>query len=401
MIKRFRTHAVPLCSDLISMPLKPITQAIEDIREGKVVLLADDECRENEGDFVFAAEKCTPELVNLMMREGRGLICMPMTREDTRRLRLPQQVEDNQAHLATAFTVSIDAAKGITTGISASDRSHTILTACNPDCSATDLVRPGHIFPLEAQDGGVLFRPGHTEAAVDLARLAGLGAMGVICEILDDDGEPCRFPQLLEISDRLDLGLYTIRDLVEYRLQREPFVRKLESIRLPTAYGDFHLHVYRSGMNEGDDIHLALTCGCEHFDPNDTPLVRVHAEWSIGNIVRRLMMPDGSPLNHAMKRISREDKGALVFLRHTPDFHEIPSYLADSRLPHDIWTESNGEVKTLRDQDSYRGHGLGAQILKDLGIQKMRLLSNSDSTYHGIGHFGLEIVERIPLEPDA
>ena len=216
----------------------PIEEAIEQIRLGKPVILVDDDDRENEGDLVFAAEKCTPELVNTMMCYGRGLICQPMTQRDTRRLKLPQQVYSNEAHLQTAFTISIDATHGIGTGISASDRCKTILAACNPEAKADDMVRPGHIFPLECKEGGCLIRPGHTEASVDLARLAGLSPQAVICEVLNDTGEASKLPELFDLAETLGIGVYTIHDLVNYRLSKEPWIERQETVCLPTEYGE-------------------------------------------------------------------------------------------------------------------------------------------------------------------
>ena len=365
-----------------------------------MIILADDATRENEGDLVFAAEKSTAELVNMMSSDGRGLICMPMTRAWTQRLKLPQQVFNNEAHLKTAFTVSIDAARGITTGISASDRCQTILAACHEKAQPQDLVRPGHIFPLEARDGGCLVRPGHTEAAVDLARLAGLKPCAVICEILDKKGEPERLPGLLRLGRKLGIGVYTIRDLVEVQLRREPLVQRVSSVSLPTLYGHFHLHVYQSLLPRPEDqtdhdIHLALTHGKKRFNAKDEPLVRVHAEWSIDGILRRLSRPEGSRLNQAMRLISEQGNGAIVLLRQTPPLSSA-SLLKPPARPADIWTEK-GRLKSWGMTDPNMSIGLGAQILRDLGIRRMRLLSNSNSNFNGIGQFDLHIVSRQPI----
>ncbi len=381
------------------MTPSPITQAIQDIRAGRIIILVDDANRENEGDFVFAAEKCTPELINVMVSQGRGLICLPMTVDDTRRLSLPQQVQRNEAHLQTAFTVSIDAARGIGSGISASDRSQTVLTASHPLAQPGDLVRPGHIFPLAAKEGGVLVRPGHTEAGVDLARLAGLRPMAVICEVLNERGEAARLDELFKIAQKLGLRVYTIRDLVEYRLRKEPLIRKTASVKLPTQYGAFRLHVYETRLKAvpEEEVHLALTYGKHRFTPRDIPLVRVHSEWSIATIVRRFSHPEGSPLNLAMCRVAQERSGAIVFLRHTPQFTEAGSPFHPVPKPADLWME-NGALRTLGFKGTtMMGYGLGSQILRDLGIHRMRILSNSDVVFHGIGNFDLEIVERIPF----
>lgn len=369
-----------------------IKDAIEDIRSGRTIILIDDDDRENEGDFVFAAEKCTPELVNTMMSYGRGLICQPMTKKDTERLHLPQQVFHNEGQLKTAFTVSIDATDGITTGISASDRCKTILTAADPNSNVSSLVRPGHIFPLEARDGGCLERPGHTEASVDLARLAGLKPQAVICEILNDQGEAMRLPELLKLGETLGVRVYTIRDLVQYRLEHEPAVQKVECVQLPTEYGEFQLHVYQSSYNQKEEVVLALTKGLDEKETNSIPLVRVHAEWSILNLINRLSNDCGSRLNVAMKMIADEPSGVILFLRHSPDSNDFGNQPGP-----DIWME-NGTMKTIGASNPNMGFGMGAQILRDLGIRKMRILSNSNMSFKGIGNFGLEILERIPLE---
>ena len=374
--------------------ISPIEEAIEDIRMGRMVILVDDDDRENEGDFVFAAEKCTPELLNTMMTFGRGLICQPMTEADTRRLQLPQQVFSNEAHLQTAFTISIDAAEGISTGISAADRCKTVLSACHSEAQPTDLVRPGHIFPLESRAGGVLTRPGHTEASTDLSVLAGLKPQAVICEVLNDQGDAMRLPELLEIGKELGMKVYTIRDLVNYRLRTEPAVEKIEKVQLPTEYGDFTLHVYRPRHGAENDIHLALTYGEEKFD-KEVPLVRVHAEWSIANLINRLSSDKGSRLNQAMQMIRNEGCGLALLLRHSPH-PPGESPFAEVDYPTDIWME-DGFVKTIGSMDPNTGYGMGAQILRDLGIKSMRLISNSEASFKGIGNYGLEIVEKVPL----
>jgi 3,4-dihydroxy 2-butanone 4-phosphate synthase / GTP cyclohydrolase II len=371
-----------------------ILDAIEDIRQGRMIILVDDDDRENEGDFVFSAEKCTPELINLMMSYGRGLICQPMTAADTQKLQLPQQVFHNEDHLKTAFTVSIDAAHGITTGISASDRCRTVLSACNKNARPSDLVRPGHIFPLEAREGGVLTRPGHTEASVDLAILAGLRPQAVICEVLNDRGEAMRMPELEKLSEALGLNVYTIRDLVNHRLKTESAITKIETVKMPTLYGEFDCHVYRPCHGHVNDVYLALTLGHDQF-AEGTPLVRVHAEWSVVNLIGRLSHECGSRLNVAMKAVSESGCGVILFLRHSPDPY-ASSPFALGEYPADIW-EEDGILHTIGSMDPNTGYGLGAQILRDLGVRKMRLLSNSGVSFKGIGNYDLEIVERLPL----
>jgi len=378
--------------------ISPITDAIESIRKGHMIILVDDDDRENEGDFVFAAEKCTPELLNTMMSYGRGLICQPMTSEDTRRLQLPQQVFSNEAHLQTAFTISIDAADGISTGISAADRCKTVLTACHAESRPADLVRPGHIFPLEAREGGVLSRPGHTEASVDLAKLAGLRPQAVICEVLNDRGDAMRLSELLELGAALDIKVYTIRDLVDHRLRTEPAVIKVEQVQLPTEYGDFTLHVYQPRHGLENDIHLALTFGQDRFH-KEVPLVRVHAEWSIANLINRLSHDEGSRLNRAMKMICESGCGLVLLLRHSPH-PPLNSPFGDVNYPTDIWMDQ-GQIKTIGFMDTNTGYGMGAQILRDLGVQSMRLISNSPASFKGIGNYGLEIVEKVPMKWNA
>ena len=374
---------------------QPIQKAIEEIAAGKMIILVDDDDRENEGDFVFAAEKCTPDLINVMLSYGKGLICQPMTGEATRKLQLPQQVFHNEAHLQTAFTVSIDAAQGITTGISSADRCSTVLAACHPEAKPSDLVRPGHIFPLETRPGGVLTRPGHTEASVDLSILAGCSPQAVICEVLNHQGDAMRMEELEKLAKILDLGVYTIRDLVNYRLKTEPAVEKIEEILLPTEFGEFELHVFRPRHGHRDDVYLALTLGREKFD-EEIPLVRVHAEWSVANLINRLTHESGSRVNIAMQKISEVGCGALLFLRHHPDPYPNSPFATEA-YPADIWENEKGIVDTLGSMDPNTGYGLGAQILGDLGVKKMKLLSNSGISFKGIGNFNLEIVGREPL----
>lgn len=375
-----------------------IEKAIEEIRRGGMIILVDDDDRENEGDFVFAADKCSPDLINMMMSYGRGLICMPMSTEDTQRLQLPQQVFHNEAHLQTAFTISIDAAQGISTGISAADRCRTVLAAAHPNAQPTDLVRPGHIFPLEARDGGVLSRPGHTEASVDLSVLAGLSPRAVICEILNDQGDAMRLPELEELAKSLNLGVYSIRDLVDHRLKTEPAVERIECVDLPTEYGNFQLHVYRPLHVNRSDVYLALTIGEASFSTG-VPLVRVHAEWSVANLVNRLSHTDGSRVNIAMRRISEAGSGVLLFLRHDPKPLDAP--FAGAAIPTDIWADQQGYYQTIGSMDPNTGYGLGAQILRELGVRRMKILSNSDASFKGIGNYNLEIVGREPLHLEA
>ncbi len=372
-----------------------IEEAIEQIRNGEMIILVDDKDRENEGDFVIAAEKCTPHLINIMMSYGKGLICMPMTEKYTDKLNLPQQVYNNEAQHQTAFTVSIDADKGIGTGISAQDRSHTIQCACADDAKPNDLVRPGHIFPLLSRKGGTLIRPGHTEASTDLARLAGLKPQAVICEILNEQGIASKMPELSVLAKALNMKIYTIRDLVNYRIQNEPVIEKVESVQLPTEYGEFTLHAYQSFKKDNRETYLALTIGEKYFNEK-TPLVRVHAEWSIKNIINRLSHEEGSLVNLAMKKVSDYGSGVILFIRHNASPH-TQSPFSNDEFPTDIWHDENGFIQTIGAMDANTGYGIGAQILKDLNVKKMKILSNGKHSFKGIRHFGIEILDKIPF----
>lgn len=376
--------------------ISPIEEAIQDIQNGQMIILVDDEDRENEGDFVFAAEKCTPHLINVMMSYGKGLICMPMTEEYTQKLNLPQQVYNNETIHNTAFTVSIDAAKGIGTGISANDRSHTVLISTADNAKPADLVRPGHIFPLQSRPGGTLVRPGHTEASTDLARLAGLKSQAVICEILNDQGVASKLPELCTLAKALGMKIYTIRDLIHYRIQNEPVIEKIESVQLPTEYGDFELHAYQSFKRDQRETYLALTLGADQFNTK-TPLVRVHAEWSIKNLINRMKHEEGSMVNIAMKKIADYGCGTVLFIRHQPEPY-TQSPFSGTPYPTDIWkNEEYNDFSTIGAMDQNTGFGIGAQILKDLGITKMNILSNSSMTFKGVGNFDIEILDRIPF----
>ena len=371
------------------MSLNTITEAIEDIRQGKMVILVDDEDRENEGDLVMAAEKITPEAINFMARYGRGLICLTLTPERAEELALQPMASDNTAPFGTAFTVSIDAMHGITTGISASDRAVTILVALHPDTRPKDLARPGHIFPIKAQKGGVLKRAGQTEGSVDLARLAGLYPAGVICEIMNEDGTMARLPELIKFAGANHLKIVTVKDLIEYRLRRESFVRQVVSSNLPTEYGDFKAIVYEDDLDH--KTHLVLVKG--DIKSLDRVLVRVHSGCVTGDIFRSKRCDCGEQLQQAMKMIENEGAGVILYINHDAKealVSKIRSYKSQDEGEHIDFMEEGKPV--------LRNYGVGAQILVDLGVRHIRLMTNNPRKIVGLEGYGLDVVERIPLE---
>jgi 3,4-dihydroxy 2-butanone 4-phosphate synthase/GTP cyclohydrolase II len=368
------------------MSISTPQEIIEDIRLGKMVILMDDEDRENEGDLIMAAEHVSPEAINFMATYGRGLICLTMVKERCIKLGLQPMVQDNNAQFTTNFTVSIEAAEGVTTGISAADRSVTVQAAVAKDAKAADLVQPGHIFPLTAQEGGVLTRAGHTEAGCDLARLAGLEPASVIVEILNDDGSMARRPDLEIFAEKHDIKLGTIADLIEYRNNTETTIERVAECHLPTEFGDFNLVTYRDTID--NEIHYALCKG--EISAQQPCLVRVHLHDIFTDLLHSNRNADRSwTLETAMKRIG-EQGGVLVILG-----HEEPTEL----LMHRVKTfeqQDKGQAPTMaKKQGTSRRVGIGSQILADLGVSKMKLLSSSDKRYHALGGFGLEVVEYI------
>ncbi len=377
------------------MPKLTIEQAVEDIRQGKMVILVDDEDRENEGDLTMAAEKITPEAVNFMAKYGRGLICLSLTAETCDRLQLPMMVKNNTSPFETGFTVSIEAREGVTTGISAHDRAVTIQTAIREDATARDLVRPGHIFPLRARDGGVMVRVGQTEGSVDLARMAGLNPSGVICEIMDDDGAMARMPSLEKFSEKHGIGICTVADLVEYRTRTENFVRRAAHARIPTKFGgEFELLAYENDIDQL--THLALVKG--EINPEKPTLVRVHSECMTGDIFGSLRCDCADQLHKAMKMVENEGTGVILYLRQEGRGIGLVNKLRAYELQDTKGMDTVQANLALGFKEDMRDYGIGAQMLRDLGVRKMRLMTNNPKKMVGLEGYGLSVTEQVPIE---
>ncbi len=378
------------------MPFASIEAAVADISEGRMVIIVDDEDRENEGDLVCAAEKVTPEIINFMARNARGLICLPLTEERCDELHLTTQVADNTSFLGTAFTVSIDARRGVTTGISAADRATTILVAVDPKSRPQDLARPGHIFPLRAKNGGVLVRPGQTEASVDIARIAGLYPAGVICEIMNEDGTMARLPQLQAFAAANDLKMITVADLVRYRISKEKLVRRVVETDLPTVYGRFRAIAYENVVN--GDVHLAMVMG--EVRSEDPVLVRVHTENVTCDMFGSLIDDTGFQLHTALEKIAAEARGVVLYLRQRE--HSLD--LVNQLRTYNVMQESQLSKREASLETGYgidRDYGVGAQILHDLGLRQILLLSNHPPKVAALEGFELTVVGNVPLGEPA
>ena len=377
----------------VRSPFDSVESVVTDIRQGKMVIVVDDEDRENEGDLIMAAEHITAHAINFMAKYGRGLICVPTTEERLRQLGIERMVPRNQESFQTDFQVSVDSTEGITTGISAKDRAETIRTLANPTAVPEDLVQPGHVFPLRARPGGVLQRAGHTEAAVDLSKLAECRPIGVICEIMDDNGNMARLPQLKRFAKKHKLKICSIEELIKFRRNREKLVEKMEVVNLPSEHGDFKLHLYRSAIDA--QYHIALVCG--DLETTEDVMVRVHSECLTGDVFGSLRCDCGPQLQDAMRQIAAEGVGVIVYMRQEGRGIGLGPKMHAYKLQEDglDTVEAN---KKLGFSADLREYGLGAQILSDLGVCRIRLLTNNPRKVVGLDGYGLEIIEQIPIK---
>ncbi len=375
-------------------PFATIEEAIEEIRQGRMIIALDDEDRENEGDLVCAAEDVTPEIVNFMATHGRGLVCMPMTPERLDELEISEMVEKNTARRGTAFCVSIEARRDITTGISAADRAHTIRLAVNPETRPEDLARPGHVFPLRARPGGVLKRAGHTEASVDLCRLAGLRPAAVICEIMNEDGSMARLDRLEPFAREHGLKMISIADLIAYRMRNERLVKRVASPELPTDNGNWRIHAFHYELE--NLTHVAMVLGDPQ--PDDAVLVRVHSQCLTGDVFGSTRCDCGPQLHEAMERIAKEGKGAILYLRQEGRGIGLANKLRAYEIQDTHQMDTVQANIELGFEPDHRNYGVGAQILYDLGIRRLRLMTNNMGKYVALKGYGLELVERVPIE---
>ena len=381
----------------MEITINTISEAIEEIKQGRVVIVVDDEDRENEGDFLTAARNVTPEIINFMATHGRGLICAPIVEDRCDELGLDLMVRSNSAAYETPFTVSVDLiGHGCTTGISASDRAKTILALINPETNPEELGKPGHIFPLRAKKGGVLRRAGHTEAATDLSRLAGFEAAGVIVEILNEDGSMARMPQLLEIAKKFNLKIITIKDLIEYRIKNESLIERVVDVKMPTTYGDFQLFAFKE-INT-DQEHLALVKGT--WEKDEAVLVRVHSSCITGDIFGSCRCDCGPQLHKAMEMIEAEGKGVIIYMNQEGRGIGLMNKLKAYKLQEEGYDTLEANIK-LGFKGDERDYGIGAQMIRNLGVTKMRLMSNNPTKRTGLTGYGLEIVENVPLEIES